>query len=65
MATEKTNKKVKTSIYEAIKNMSKEELASFLYANVDYLSANYGPASGETSSKRMLKLLAADIKGDW
>lgn len=54
-----------TSIYEAIKNMSKEELASFLYANADYLSAEYGQASGENNHYRMMELLDYDIEGDW
>jgi hypothetical protein len=53
------------SIYEAIKNMSKEDLASFLYANADYLSAEYGQASGENNHYRMMDLLDQDIEGDW
>lgn len=65
MVTEKTNKKVKTSIYEAIKNMSKEELAAFLYANCGYLDAEYGKAGGWKDSSRLLRLLDTDIKRDW
>lgn len=53
------------SIYEAIKNMSKEELAIFLYANADYLSAEYGQGNGEHNHERMMELLDYDIEGDW
>lgn len=54
-----------TSIYEAIQKMSKEELAAFLYANADYLSAEYGQASGEHNHERMMELLDMAIEGDW
>ena len=54
-----------TSIYEAIQKMTKEELAIFLYANADYLSAEYGQASGEHNHERMMGLLDQDIEGDW
>ena len=53
------------SIYDAIKNMSKEDLAAFLYANADYLSAEYGQASGEHNHYRMMDLLDQPIEGDW
>lgn len=58
-------KKEHTSIYEAIQKMSKEELAAFLYANADYLSAEYGQASGEHNHERMMELLDMAIEGDW
>lgn len=53
------------SIYEAIKNMSKEELAAFLYANCEFLSAEYGQAAGYNNHERMLEVLDRDINGDW
>lgn len=53
------------TIYEAIKNMSRRELAEWLYANCDYISAEYGAASGEDDSDRMLRLLDSDVEGDW
>ena len=53
------------SIYEAIKNMSKEELAKWLYANIEYISAEYGACSGEYDSSGILRLLDADIDGDY
>lgn len=53
------------TIYEAIKNMSKRELAEWLYANCDYISAEYGAASGENDSDRMLWLLDSDMEGYW
>jgi hypothetical protein len=53
------------SIYEAIKNMSKEELAKWLYANAEYISAEYGACSGADDSRGVLRLLDKDIKGDW
>lgn len=58
-------KKEHISIYEAIQKMSKEELAAFLYANADYLSAEYGQASGEHNHERMMELLDMAIEGDW
>ena len=53
------------TIYEAIKNMSKEELAEWLYANCEYISAEYGACSGEDDSSGILQLLDSDIEGDW
>ena len=50
------------SIYEAIKNMSKEELAEFLYANCSYIDAEY--CCGD-SSFYVRRLLDKDIEGDW
>ncbi len=53
------------TIYEAIKNMSKRELAEWLYANIEYISAEYGACSGEDASSGILRLLDSDIEGDW
>jgi hypothetical protein len=53
------------TIYEAIKNMSKEELAEWLYANCEYISAEYGACWGADDSSRILELLDCDIDGDY
>ncbi len=53
------------SIYEAIKNMSKEEFAEWLYANCEYISAEYGDCSGANDESGILELLDCDIEGDW
>ena len=53
------------TIYEAIKNMSKEELAEWLYANCEYISAKYGACSGANNSSNVLDLLDKSIEGDW
>ena len=53
------------TIYEAIKNMSKEMLAEFLYANIEYLSAEYGACSGADDESEILELLDCDIDADW
>ena len=53
------------SIYEAIKNMTKEELAEWLYANCEYISAEYGACSGEDDNSGILRLLDSDVEGDW
>lgn len=53
------------TIYEAIKNMSKEEFAEWLYANCEYISAEYGACSGEKDSSGILRLLDTEEGGDW
>jgi hypothetical protein len=53
------------SIYEAIKKMSKEEFAEWLYANCEYISAEYGACSGESDSSGVLRLLDSAMEGDW
>lgn len=53
------------SIFEFIKQASKEELAEWLYANCEYISAEYGSCSGNDSSTSIAKLLDTDIEGDW
>ena len=53
------------TIYEAIQNMSKEELADWLYANIEYISAEYGACSGNDDSSGILELFDTDINGDW
>lgn len=52
-------------IYEAIKNMSKEELAEWLYANCEYISAEYGACSGNDDNSGILELLGKDIDSDY
>lgn len=53
------------SIYEAIQNMTKEELAEWLYANCEWISAEYGACSGADDSSGVLELLDSDSEGDW
>lgn len=53
------------TIYEAIKNMTKEELAEWLYANCEYISAEYGACSGASDSGDVLRLLESEAGGDW
>jgi hypothetical protein len=45
--------------------MTKEELAEWLYANCEYISAEYGACSGEYDSSGVLRLLESDAGGDW
>ncbi len=53
------------TIFEAIMNMTKEEFAEWLYANCEYISAEYGACSGEDNSSGILGLLDSAIEGDW
>jgi hypothetical protein len=53
------------TIYEAIQNMSKEELAEWLFANIEYISAEYGACSGNDDESGILELLDTDIDKDW
>lgn len=53
------------TIYEAIKNMSKEVFAEFLYANIEWISAEYGSCSGANDESEILKLLDTDMDADW
>ena len=53
------------TIWEAIKNMTKEEFAEWLYANCEYISAEYGACWGADDSSRILELLDRDIDGDY
>lgn len=53
------------TIWEAIKNMTKEEFAEWLYANCEYISAEYGACSGENDSSGIFRLLDCDIDGDY
>lgn len=53
------------TIYEAIKEMSKEELAEWLYANMEYIITEYGDCSGSDDASEILELLDKDIGGDW
>ena len=53
------------TIWEAIKNMTKEEFAEWLYANCEYISAEYGACSGADDPSDVLNLLDSDMEGDW
>jgi hypothetical protein len=53
------------TIWEAMKKMSKEEFAEWLYANCEYISAEYGACSGENDSSGVLRLLDSAMEGDW
>lgn len=53
------------SIFEAIKNMTKEELAEWLYANCEYISAEYGSCSGADDSSDIIRLLDSAADGNW
>ena len=53
------------TIYDAIKNMTKEEFAEWLYANCEYISAEYGACSGEYDNSGILRLLDSSIERDW
>ncbi|MBR2302029.1 MAG: hypothetical protein IKA41_08795 [Bacteroidaceae bacterium] len=48
------------NVYEQIKDMSIEELAEWLYANCEWLSAEYGACSGANDSSRLLEFLKSD-----
>ena len=48
------------TVYKKIKNMTIEELAEWLYANCEYLSAEYGACSGAKDSKYLLNFLNSE-----
>ena len=48
------------NIYEQIMKMSIEELADWLYANCEYLSAEYGACSGANDYLHLLEFLNSD-----
>ena len=45
------------TVYEKIKKMSIEELADWLYANCEWLSAEYGACSGANDYLHLLEFL--------
>ena len=45
------------TVYEKIKKMSIEELADWLYANCEWLSAEYGACSGANDYLNLLEFL--------
>lgn len=52
------------TIYEQIKDMTAEELAEWLYANVEWISAEFGACSGASTSSRILDMLnSTDMEG--
>lgn len=46
--------------YERIKMMSVEEMANFLYYNLEYLSAEYGDCSGAEDSHYLVEWLSSE-----
>ena len=48
---------VPDTVYEKIKAMSIEELADWLYANCEWLSAEYGACSGANDSLHLIEFL--------
>lgn len=46
--------------FERIKMMSVEEMANFLYYNLEYLSAEYGDASGAEDSHYLAEWLSSE-----
>ena len=53
------------TLWDKIAKMSKEEFAEWLFANCEYLSAEYGSCSGESDSSGILRLLDSAAGGDW
>lgn len=51
---------VKPTLFEQIKDMSIEEMAEWLYANCEWISAEYGACSGANDHKRVLLFLESD-----
>lgn len=49
--------KTTETIWDSIKQMTKEELAEWLYANCEWISAEYGACSGANDSSDVLRLL--------
>ena len=47
----------KETIWEKIQQMSKEEFAEWLYANCEWISAEYGACSGANDESSILELL--------
>lgn len=45
------------TIYEQIKEMSAEDLAEWLYANCEWISAEFGACSGAKDSSNVLEML--------
>ena len=50
-------KKTAETVWESIKQMTKEELAEWLYANAEYISAEFGACSGANDSSNVLDFL--------
>jgi hypothetical protein len=48
------------TVYEKIQNMNIEELADWLYANCEWLSAEYGACSGANDYLYLLEFLNSD-----
>ena len=51
---------VKPTLFEQIKDMDIEEMAEWLYANCEWVSAEYGACSGANDHKRILEYLESD-----
>ena len=52
------------TLWDKIIKMSKEEFAKWLFANCEYISAEYGSCSGEKDSSRILRLLDSTADRD-
>ena len=48
------------TVFEKIKKMSIEELADWLYANCEWLSAEYGACSGANDYLHLLEFLNSE-----
>ena len=53
------------TLWKKISKMSKEEFAKWLFANCEYISAEYGSCSGADDSSGILRLLDSAAEGDW
>ena len=49
------------TLWDKIVKMSKEEFAKWLFANCEYIAAEYGFYSGEDDSSRILQLLDSAV----
>lgn len=56
-ATKEVGFNVEPTLFEQLKDMDIEEMAEWLYANCEWLSAEYGACSGAKDSSHMLELL--------
>lgn len=50
-------KETEETVWEKLRQMTKEEFASWLYANAEYISAEFGACSGANDSSNVLDFL--------
>jgi hypothetical protein len=50
------------TIWKQLKKMSKKEFAEWLYANCEYISAEYGSCSGADDSSGILRFLDSAVE---